>query len=63
MNEMKLKITLSPKEVEQILKDHLKEKFSIVSDVKLETGQELRGQGYDEYYEAVFTGATCEVEM
>lgn len=60
---MKMKVTLTPKEVEQIVKEHLTQKFKTVGEVNLEVGQELRGHYTNEHYEAVFKGVICEVEM
>jgi hypothetical protein len=60
---MKMKVDLTPKEVKEILKEHLSQKFKIVGEIKLEVGQELRGHFANEHYEAVFKGATLEVEM
>lgn len=58
-----MRITLTPKEVEQIVKEHLSQKFKNVGDIKLEVGQELRGHYTNEHYEAVFKGVSCEVEV
>lgn len=60
---MKMQVTLTPKEIEQIVKEHLFKKFKTVGEVKLEVGQELRGYAQNEHYVTVFKGATCEVEM
>lgn len=60
---MKMQVTLSSKEVEQIIKEHLSQKFKDVGEVKLEVGQELRGHYTSEHYATVFKGATCEVEL
>lgn len=56
-------VTLTPKEVEEIVKTHLETKFKSVGEIKLEVGKELRGTQMDEYYESVFKGATTEVEL
>jgi len=58
-----MKVTLTPKEVEQIVLEHLNKKFKNVGEVKLEVGQESRGHYTNEHYVTVFKGATCEVEM
>ncbi|MCT8138624.1 hypothetical protein H1D32_13260 [Anaerobacillus sp. CMMVII] len=60
---MKMQVTLSPKEVEQIVKEHLFTKFKTVGEVKLEIGKQSRGYGYAEETVTVFKGATCEVEI
>lgn len=60
---MKMKVTLTQKEVGQIIKEHLAEKFKVVGEVKLEVGQELRGHYTNEHYETFFKSATCEVEV
>ncbi|WHP40751.1 hypothetical protein QIX46_19695 [Lysinibacillus boronitolerans] len=60
---MKTKVTLSSKEVEQIVQEYLSKQFKTVGEVKLEVGQELRGHYTNEHYVAVFKGATCEVEI
>lgn len=60
---MNMKVSLTPKEVEQIIKDHLAAKFKTVGDITIEVGKELRGHYTNEHYEAVFQGITCEVEM
>lgn len=60
---MKLSVTVTPKEVEEIVKTHLLTKFKSVGDIKLEVGQELRGQHTNEHYVTVFKGAKTEVEM
>ena len=60
---MKMQVTVTPEEVEQIVKEHLSQKFKKVGDVKLEVGKELRGHHTNEHYVTVFKGATCEVEI
>lgn len=60
---MKMQVTVTPKEVEEIVKAHLQQKFKTVGEVKLEVGKELQGYGYNEQYVTVFKGAKCEVEM
>ncbi|MEK4062180.1 MULTISPECIES: hypothetical protein [unclassified Paenibacillus] len=60
---MKMQITLTPKEIEQIVKAHLTQKFKTVGEVELVVGQELRGHYTSEHYATVFKGATCEVEL
>ncbi|AYJ76314.1 hypothetical protein [Bacillus phage BM-P1] len=60
---MKMKISLPPEEVQQIIKDYLQTKFNVVGEVSLELDQEIRGYGSSEYYQGVFKGATCEVEV
>lgn len=60
---MKIRITLAPIEVEQILRAHLAQKFSEVGEVELVVGQELVGWHNNEHYAAVFKGASCEVEV
>lgn len=60
---MNAKVSLNPKEIEQIIKDHLSVKFKTVGKVTIEVGKELRGHYTNEHYEAVFKGITCEVEM
>ena len=60
---MKMEVNLSPQEVEEIVKKHLSLKFKKVGDIKMEVSKELRGHYTGEYYETVFKGATCEVEM
>jgi hypothetical protein len=59
---VKMKVTLSPNEVEEIIKEYLQQKFTNVGEVKMEVSRELRGHYTNEYYETVFKGATCEVE-
>jgi hypothetical protein len=59
---MKMKVTLTPNEVEKIIKEHLEKKFKSVGEIKLEVGQEMRGHYTSERYVAVFKGVTCEIE-
>ncbi|MBO3793251.1 hypothetical protein [Bacillus subtilis] len=59
---MKLKVSLSPEEVKQIIKSHLEKKFGNVGNVTLEVKRELRGHYTNEHYETIFKGAKCEVE-
>lgn len=58
-----MQIILTPKEIEQIVRRHLTQKFKAVGEIELVTGQELRGHYTSEHYVAVFKGAACEVEM
>jgi len=60
---MKMTVSLSEKEVQTILAEHLAKKFSKVGEVKLEVGKQLRGYHSSERYTAVFKVATCEVEV
>lgn len=60
---MKMEVTLSPKEIEELVRKHLETKFSKVGEVKLEVKKQLVGQHTNEYYETIFGGATCKVEL
>ncbi|WP_341323398.1 hypothetical protein NSQ62_07960 [Solibacillus sp. FSL H8-0523] len=60
---MKTTVTLTTKEVEQILTEYVSKKFKIVGKVKLEVGKELRGHYTNEHYETVFKWAIFEVEL
>ncbi len=51
---MKMEVTLTPTEVEDIVRTHLEKKFKTVGEVTLVVDKELRGQPYDEYYVTVF---------
>ncbi|WEZ04500.1 hypothetical protein P5666_22380 [Bacillus subtilis] len=59
---MKMKVSLSPEEVKQIIKSHLEKKFGNVGNVTLEVKRELRGHYTNEHYEPIFKCAVCEVE-
>ncbi len=60
---MKMQITLTQKEVKEILKQHLETKFKNVGNVNIEVGTDWVGYGMNERQVTVFEGATCEVEM
>ncbi len=60
---MKLQVSLSEKEVQEILEEHLANKFKKVGEVHLEVGKQLKGHYTGEHYETVFKQATCEVEV
>lgn len=60
---MKMTVTLSKNDIESLIKSHLEKRFEKVGEVKIEVGQELRGNQMNEYYETVFKGASCQVEM
>jgi hypothetical protein len=60
---MKTQITLSQEEVQEIIKNHLEEKFKVVGPVKIWLGKQVDGDGYNESHYTVFKGATCEVEL
>lgn len=60
---MKMQITLTPEEIERIVRESLTQKFKIVGDIEMVVGQELRGHYTNEHYATVFNGAKCEVEM
>jgi len=58
---MKMTVTLTPKEVEEIIKKHLSTKFKTVGEIKLEVSKDYVGF-YDETV-LRFKGATTEVEL
>lgn len=60
---MKMKITLTPTEVEKILETHLLDKFQKVGKIEIEVRNELRGTQMQEYQQAVFKGVSAEVEV
>lgn len=60
---MEMTVTLTPEEVEEIVKSYLESKFKVVGEVKLEVGQELRGHYTNEHYVTVFKGITTKVEL
>ncbi|AIW03420.1 hypothetical protein CPT_Moonbeam22 [Bacillus phage Moonbeam] len=60
---MKLQVSLSEKEVQEILEEYLAKKFKKVGEVHLEVGKQLKGHYTGEHYETVFKQATCEVEV
>lgn len=60
---LKTEVTLSEKDVQEIVKAHLLTKFKSVKDVTVIMQQEMRGYYQDEHYEMVFKGIKCEVEI
>lgn len=60
---MKITVSLSEKEVQEIIEEYLCKKFHSVGEVHLEVGKQLKGHYTSEHYEAVFKQATCEVEV
>lgn len=60
---MNIVMNLSPKEVEEILREHLSVKFGSVGEIKMRVGTELRGLYTNEHYESVFKGVSFEAEI
>jgi hypothetical protein len=61
---MKSTITLSEKDVLELVKDYLEANgYTGVSNVQLKVGSQLTGWGPMERYETVFQGITAEVNV
>lgn len=60
---MKMTVTLTQEEVEEIIKKHLETKFKTVGKIKLEVGEQWVGHGPNEHRTPAFKGATTEVEL
>lgn len=60
---MKMTVNLSANDIEQLVKEHLEQKFDKVKSVEIKVDKELRGTQMDEYYVTVFKGVNCEVEV
>jgi hypothetical protein len=61
---MKLEVTLSEKEVKEIIKEHLRKKFKCVGEVEINVGTKYNSIGqFDGWHEGKFNNIKAQVEV
>ncbi|MCR4362042.1 hypothetical protein JDW21_19300 [Bacillus subtilis] len=59
-----MEIKLTEKEVKDILKQHLQQKFRCVGEIEIQVGAKyICANQYDGYHEGVFQGVKCTVDV